>query len=410
MVLCKFQLLRSETCMRSTGKPNYRFELGRLDWDFDGDNTSEKSTGLHWYPARFLPQVPRLFIECFSNVGETVLDPFCGSGTTLVEAIGLGRNVIGVDNNPVATLISSAKVLEIDVRRFKEYAGHLLEMATDFVITHSARGTLPATMHFEENKRWYELHTLRELASLWAAILASPSPYQIIAKAAFSAILRFSCGYDKLGASSQGVDIVEGEPWDWICRNHRPALPVQKDAMTLFVQKLSDFAAATNELEERRRQVFPELRRGVANVLSGPCADSLTGVCDATVDLVVTSPPYFGFFDYAISQRLSFLWFDNVMESVNGAESGTRSKSFGKHSLIEFLSDMRASFAEVSRVLRRDGMCCVVIGEPPNCEPHLGLFARLLTDVGLQVEDRLSRDLPEHASLRTEEILILRRQ
>ena len=139
--------------MRSTGKPNYRFELGRLDWDFDGDNTSEKSTGLHWYPARFLPQVPRLFIECFSNVGETVLDPFCGSGTTLVEAIGLGRNVIGVDNNPVATLISSAKVLEIDVRRFKEYAGHLLEMATDFVITRSRSRDVARDNAFRGEKR-----------------------------------------------------------------------------------------------------------------------------------------------------------------------------------------------------------------------------------------------------------------
>lgn len=54
----------------------------------------------HWresHPARFIPQVPEKFIKLFSHKGATVLDPFCGSGTTNVVALQLGRSSIGAD-------------------------------------------------------------------------------------------------------------------------------------------------------------------------------------------------------------------------------------------------------------------------------------------------------------------------
>lgn len=51
------------------------------------------------HPARFIPQVPEKFIKLFSHKGETVLDPFCGSGTTNVVALQLKRSSIGIDVN-----------------------------------------------------------------------------------------------------------------------------------------------------------------------------------------------------------------------------------------------------------------------------------------------------------------------
>jgi DNA modification methylase len=57
----------------------------------------------HWkekHPARFIPELPERYIQLFSHKGETVLDPFCGSGTTNVVAKGLARNSIGIDVNP----------------------------------------------------------------------------------------------------------------------------------------------------------------------------------------------------------------------------------------------------------------------------------------------------------------------
>lgn len=55
---------------------------------------------LHPYPAKFIPQIPKELIVRLSKKNNWVLDPFCGSGTSLVEARLTGRNSIGVDVNP----------------------------------------------------------------------------------------------------------------------------------------------------------------------------------------------------------------------------------------------------------------------------------------------------------------------
>ena len=66
--------------------------------------------GLHKYPAKFIPQLPSWALRySVSTRGMTILDPFCGSGTTLVEAGLLGNCAIGFDVNPLAALISRAK-------------------------------------------------------------------------------------------------------------------------------------------------------------------------------------------------------------------------------------------------------------------------------------------------------------
>jgi DNA methylase/MerR HTH family regulatory protein len=83
--------------------------LQAVDWDFSNAKTSYLTHGLHPYPAKFIPQIPNALIQELSSVGETVADIFCGSGTTLVEALLLKRHAIGVDANPLAALISRAK-------------------------------------------------------------------------------------------------------------------------------------------------------------------------------------------------------------------------------------------------------------------------------------------------------------
>ncbi len=89
--------------------------LRTLDWDFAGAKTDYLTHSLHPYPAKFIPQIPNALIQELSSVGDTVLDPFCGSGTTLVEALALKRHAVGLDANPIACLISKAKTIRLDV-------------------------------------------------------------------------------------------------------------------------------------------------------------------------------------------------------------------------------------------------------------------------------------------------------
>lgn len=105
-----------------------------LNWrlSFDEYRESERTKHvhrLHPYKGKFIPQLVEYFLdghtdsfkkESWFNPGDTVLDPFCGSGTTLVQANELGLNAIGVDISEFNTWISNAKVSQYDVNGVAE--------------------------------------------------------------------------------------------------------------------------------------------------------------------------------------------------------------------------------------------------------------------------------------------------
>jgi len=86
----------------------------REDWTFARADTTYLTHRLHDYPARMIPQIAQRLIERYSPIRGNILDPFCGSGTTLIEARLAKRNAIGNDINPLAVLIAKVKSTSID--------------------------------------------------------------------------------------------------------------------------------------------------------------------------------------------------------------------------------------------------------------------------------------------------------
>lgn len=85
-------------------------------WTFREADTKEFTHGYHAYPAMMIPQVARTLMEEYAPDGRftTLLDPYMGSGTSLVEASVKGINSIGTDLNPLARLMSDVKTTHYD--------------------------------------------------------------------------------------------------------------------------------------------------------------------------------------------------------------------------------------------------------------------------------------------------------
>jgi DNA modification methylase len=381
--------------MESLAKHNYHSELRDLDWDFSGGTSDDALAKVHWYPARFVPEVPGIVVGYFSNPGDTILDPFCGSGTTLVEAFRQDRPSIGIDTNPVATLVAEAKFVDIDEASFATYVKQILTNAT-----HSQMARDSTTPNREENERWYHPDTLGELSAIWRTLNETDSPYNKLGLAAFSAILRFACSQEK--------------HWGWICDNVRPKEFVYRDAFNLFAHKVKEFGAGCLEIERERKHLFPDRRRRPVKIETDTCASALTRYESESVDLVMTSPPYFGVTDYIRSQRLTLLWLDLPLDTLKTNESGARYKRFRRAPLDDFLSDMRSSFTEIHRVMKTRSVCCLVLGESSSREPYIDDLLKILMDIGLSLEDELRRHITKRRSLnpqvQDERIVILRRR
>ncbi|MCK4820441.1 hypothetical protein KA005_32050, partial [bacterium] len=84
------------------------------DWTFAGGRTNYMTHGLHPYPARMIPQIARKLIVRYSEEGNTVWDPFCGSGSAFVESMLTARNSVGTDLNPFAIFLSKVKTTPLD--------------------------------------------------------------------------------------------------------------------------------------------------------------------------------------------------------------------------------------------------------------------------------------------------------
>jgi DNA modification methylase len=392
--------------MESLAKKNYQSELHQIDWDFTGSYNTDGLASYHWYPARFVPQLAGILINYFSEPYEIILDPFCGSGTTLVEAYKFGRLGVGVELNPIGALISKAKLIFFNQRSFSSYYKTILSEARSLKI--QTRGSLLRFTHndviipnYKENRFWYHPETLAELACLWNAIHRhQQSKYFAVGCATFSSILKYCCSQDK--------------HWGWVCDNVKPKRMIYKDAMKKFSEKLSQYKSDMTRLQLEISDMQEEkINPSEIKVYQGDCLQILGNFPKQMFDLVITSPPYYNMTDYILSQRLSFLWFKYKGRELLENEIGARHKRFRKNSHDDYLNKMRESFMAIARVLKKGRFCCVVIGESPRHQPYLDQFEKICKELGFKIQQFLSRRISKQRSLSPilhhEKILIMKK-
>lgn len=320
--------------------------------------------GAHPYPAKFIPQIPRVLIAHYSSPGDTVLDPMCGSGTTLVEAALAGRHAMGVDINPVSTLISEAKTSRLDATAESELRDHI-----ELVRSSSAGRDFGLRVpEFKNRDHWFAVEVSQALTAILHSIelLKAPSA-SVLAKSAFSSIV--------VSVSRQ-------------------------DSETRWVRRENSVTYA-DVFRRYRSRLEQNLDRALTFTSSAPLVESQIWNADArklpigdeSVDLVVTSPPYANSHDYYLYNKLRMFWLGFDVRPVQQGEVGSRNKHSDQRMPFEgYMSSMQAVMAECVRVTKPSARICVVVGDAVIRGEFFDAgdyFSEAASGLGLALESRL---------------------
>ena len=326
--------------------------LEAIDWDFASAKTNYLTHSLHPYPAKFIPQIPNALIQELSSVGETIADIFCGSGTTLLEALQLKRHAIGIDANPLAALISRAKTTPLSDSEFDELAEHRITCEStlervDIRPGQLFRKTSPfRSLGWRPSSQlcafWFEPHAVEELAELRLLIdKIGSKAVSTLCLAAFAAII--------VSVSKQDSDT----------RYVRRAKSIGPgDTTRRYLRQLRASSPAVREMSDLLEDRFS------CQVIT---ADILDAPNTAQFDLVVTSPPYPNAYSYHLYHRTRLAWLGYDVDRFKTVELGSHRKFSARGPNRETPQTFRQDFQRIFRWLhsrlRDQRYACFVIGD-----------------------------------------------
>lgn len=303
-------------------------------WDFPGSSGGRE---LHPYPARFIAEIPRQALDILAVDGP-ILDPFCGSGTTLAEARRRGLRSTGIDLNPIACLITRVRVQRWrshDAGESMRHAEALRAAALAGSDADVVRVRIPRIDH------WFEPWAQAALAGAidYLDTVTDAIWRDRIATAISSAVVRVSrqesdtryAAIDKSG-SRERVALELGQA----------------------VVRVSEWLAAnTSDYGDADAEVL--------------CHDALDLSCLGAnaFDAAVFSPPYPNAYEYWLYHKYRMYWLGFDPVSVRYAELGARPHYCKPNGLTadDFERQMTTLFEQLERVLRPAAPTVVVVGD-----------------------------------------------
>lgn len=316
--------------------------------DAEDDAARAHVHGFHTYPARMHPQTASRLVSALTPEGGTVLDPFCGSGTVLVEAMIAGRAGVGTDLNPLAVRLARCKTRPRSPRELAALVERAKEVAA--FADDRRKGRAGATRRFwAEDVELFEPHVLLELDSIRAALEGPGDPVTgaDLSLVLSSLLVKLS---KKRGDTSEAVE------------KRRTAAGY---TAKLFVKKTEDLA--------RRLATFTSLLPAGASSRREPARielDDATALrslgADACVDAIVTSPPYAATYDYVSHHALRLRWLGLDARPLDAGELGARRRysSLSPDDAREAWSDELARFlARAAELLPAKGPLVLLMAD-----------------------------------------------
>ena len=294
------------------------------------------------YMAMFPPRLPHYFIQRFTQPGDRVLDPFSGRGTTSTQACVEGRIGIASDLNPLAYILSQAKV---DPPTLQAALARLAELQAGYSPGPAADVSPPDVASAEDINAVFHPRTLEQLRYLRDALGASRE--DIFITATILGILHGKYrrkGDDSIYLSVDMPNTFSMSPGyirRFVREKHIRLLP------------LDVFTNARRRLQRLYRQ-GPPVMRGEAYQLD--IRHLHTRLKPGSVNLVVSSPPYLKVVKYGLYNWIR-LWFLGI-----AAAEVDRTLDDG-HALPAYLKFMQEALGQIETLLVPGGVCVLVIGD-----------------------------------------------
>jgi DNA modification methylase len=364
----------SKKIIRVKDLPLEGIKKGQM-FEIESNDVAYLTHNIHKYPAKFIPHIPRWAIKLYlTGKNRLVLDPFCGSGTTCVEAIVNGHNSLGIDIDPLSCLISKVKTTPLEKKILENRIRELKEK-----IKRKKKGEFKPKIH--NLYHWFTPENVEKLSIIRDCIEEYKEEKDIydFLIITFSSIIRKVSNADD---QSQKTYVSHTNP-------KAPAEPFKT-----FFNRLDIYAERVAELNELiNSNNEAKILLGDSRALSGYLKNMK---CDKA-DLAVTSPPYIKAIDYIYNQMAEYFWIGDLFGLENQKKQnnykqkyiGTKmvfsneykvvpqtnlkkidfivnkiKKKDVKHAYItaKFFVDIRDHLDEMYSVLRKGGHYIFVIG------------------------------------------------
>ena len=326
--------IRLRTMLDTTPASTSVADLSSVGWDFDGLPAARTAHSIHPYPAKFIPQIPRELIRLFPPPsGTAVFDPFCGSGTTLLEARLLGYKSIGNDLSPLAALIARVKTAPL--------ASSLSAAAA--AVCQRASATAQPIPDIPRVDHWFQPPVQDALARLVARI--NEVKDSLVRNALLVALSRIIVRVSNQDSDTRYAAVDKDITFD--------------DVLSRFVTSATKIELALKLTFDTREEVGP-----APDILGHDVLTLSREIIAQDIGLIVTSPPYPNVYEYWLYHKYRMYWLGMDPIAVRTAEIGARPHYFKKHpqTAADFGEQMTQCFSLFGEILVADGHVCFLVG------------------------------------------------
>lgn len=305
-------------------------------FDFKYEYKQVLAHSIHSYPAKFPALVPKQIIQNhLRKKNQVILDPFSGCGTTLLEGLINGHNVIGNDINFIGNLIASVKTTIYSENHIKNAYKHFQNLS-NYNVYSSNR-----VVDFYNIDHWFQKNVQKEICFILDKIDKEKSlRLQNLFKVSLSEII--------IKVSNQDSDT----RYEAIKKDIRNG-----QTINLYLEKLHKNIEIIKDLSSR---IDPKLTSKIL------CQDTrkLKDVKSDSIDLIVTSPPYANTYDYYLYHKHRMNWLGYDFSYSKSLEIGSRLQfSSKKDDISVWEEDINSFLKEFKRVAKNKSVICLVIGD-----------------------------------------------